>query len=535
MMRKKKIFKETRQLLAFLLALMVGVTFIPLFGDGAYAAENHKDVKAAAGQQTEVNGTLAEKAAKYRAEFEKEEVTDMPDIDLGEISGEELEAMMAEGENADADIPQAGDPQEMLSAEDLEAELSAGPPTMDMVDPSASEGVDLTAMLGPADAAEPEAVTEPETIAEPETAAEPTGEAEPETAAEPGTIELSAEGLEDPAQMEACETKYTEADIITIKNNKSTGVATITGQLPAGETFSAMYINDQLVKKSTDSGMGGRTLNQTLYMYNVPVNAYVITVVTSKNRYESDWAITYVYKKPANKISQYEVYHDHFIYSVTSKKYSYDESCKVYVDYKIKGKKWKRKGPMETSKDYNVKKLKSGKKYQVRAYYGKELTINGKKYLILGTHNKNVSKSVSFKTGPKALKFKKVTVKLTNVKKHTQKKYGSLGVYHGKCTWYTCKVKATVKLKKKPGAKGIYINAKRCKGNKKTYTANLGKASTLNALFGFKYKAKQYNWYKSDEYFNLPKGKKYQLMIYSYNSTKYGGYSKLYSKKVKMR
>ena len=80
--------------------------------------------------------------------------------------------------------------------------------------------------------------------------------------------------------------------------------------------------------------------------------------------------------------------------------------------------------------------------------------------------------------------------------------------------YYTYKLKVTVKLKKKPGTKGIWINGKFVKGNKKKYTVTLP---------GSSYSAKK------------PKGKKFKVGICSYQGKSFGGLSPLYQKKLKIK
>ena len=93
---------------------------------------------------------------------------------------------------------------------------------------------------------------------------------------------------------------------------------------------------------------------------------------------------------------------------------------------------------------------------------------------------------------------------------------GGAAFYHKAWTekYYTYKVKVTVKLKKKPGAAGIWINGKFVKGNKKKYTVTLP---------GSSYSAKK------------PKGKKFKVNVCSYKGKSYGGLSPLYKKTKKIK
>ena len=70
--------------------------------------------------------------------------------------------------------------------------------------------------------------------------------------------------------------------------------------------------------------------------------------------------------------------------------------------------------------------------------------------------------------------------------------------------------RVTVNLKRKPGAAGIYIDGKKLKGNKKTYSAKMETSGKM-------------------------KGKKLKVKVYSYQSNQYHGYSQKVSKKVTVR
>ena len=89
--------------------------------------------------------------------------------------------------------------------------------------------------------------------------------------------------------------------------------------------------------------------------------------------------------------------------------------------------------------------------------------------------------------------------------------------------YYTCNLKVTVKLKKKPGTKGLWITlhdgfgqTKWVKGNKKTYTATF----------------KPYPNYFAKK----PKGHyKYKVTVQSGQSKSWGGYSPAWSKNKKLK
>ncbi len=245
-------------------------------------------------------------------------------------------------------------------------------------------------------------------------------------------------------------------------------------------------------------------------------------------------------KKVASKITAKPNYSGKFYY-VYSKYFEFYPfnfgknlgTEKLYMEYKIKGtKKWKRTGYMKANsiklymeQGYTIKKLKPNKTYQTRLRYGRYVTYSkdiggdGKSYFFGGP----VRNTKTIKTGnAKKPTIKSVKVKAVKVKKHKVKHpaywyyVGGAAFYHKAWTekYYTYKVKVTVKLKKKPGAAGLWINGKFVKGNKKKYTVTLP---------GSSYSAKK------------PKGKKFKVNICSYKGKSYGGLSPLYKKTNKIK
>ena len=212
-----------------------------------------------------------------------------------------------------------------------------------------------------------------------------------------------------------------------------------------------------------------------------------------------------MYAKPSSK-GQLAVYHNRIEYQapVDPNLINY----KLYMDYSTNGKTWKTYGPMTYVQNYTIKKgIKPNKKYKLRIYY----VYNGYK----GTDTGNYKYIGTYRTGVKTkVAVKSIKVKAYKVKKKKQKVYGAYtGLYLGKRTYYQYKMKIVVKLKKKPGTAGIWINGKRFKGNKKKYTIYLGTFTS----------------------YSKPKGKKYKVAMYKYHNKKYGGYSPMYIKSCKIK
>ena len=120
--------------------------------------------------------------------------------------------------------------------------------------------------------------------------------------------------------------------------------------------------------------------------------------------------------------------------------------------------------------------------------------------------------------------IKSVKVKAINVKFHKHRVPGHYEWVGNSLIWikaytekyYTCKYKVIVKMKKKPGTKGIWVNGKFIKGNKKTYTV-------------------KFTPYPNYFVKKPPKGlKKVTVKIRSYQSKKYYGFSPTYKKKKKV-
>lgn len=226
----------------------------------------------------------------------------------------------------------------------------------------------------------------------------------------------------------------------------------------------------------------------------------------------------------------------------------------LYFEYKD-GKTWKTSGSMQANaiqlyiqQGFVIKKLKPNTKYQTRLRYGQYATygkitpsdmgLTLEQFQgVLGTSKTYLGDGKSYFFGGPALKcktiktgkknkpsVKSVTVKAVNIKFHKHRVAGHYEwtgyhyVWIGPFTekYYTCNYKVTVKLKKKTGAKGLWINGKYLKGDKKVYTT----------------KFTPYPNYFSKK---PPKGLKYKVRLKSYQNKSYGGFSPTYSKKVKVK
>jgi hypothetical protein len=203
----------------------------------------------------------------------------------------------------------------------------------------------------------------------------------------------------------------------------------------------------------------------------------------------------------------------------------------LYLEYKpVKSKKWKRSGYMErdsiklgNQQGFKIKGLKANTKYNTRIRYGVKATkFDGSTGTIYGP----TFGTGTYKTG----KAKKPAVKSIKIKAVKKKFHKNRVAGHYEWTGYhyiwikpytekywTCKFKVTVKLKKKPGTKGIVVGGKYLKGNKKKYTTTVTPYP---------------NYYTKKP----PKGlKKVKITVRSYQSKKYGGLSPVKTKKCKIK
>lgn len=219
---------------------------------------------------------------------------------------------------------------------------------------------------------------------------------------------------------------------------------------------------------------------------------------------------------------------------------SYPSGSSLYMEYKADGNKtWKRSGYMKANaiklyieQGYAIKGLKSNKTYKTRLVYGGYYTYSSsiggddKEYFFKGP----AFKSKTIKTGKsRKPSVKSVTAKAVNVKYHKVRHpggyywSGNVLLYQNAWTerFYTCNVKVTVRLKQKPGTKGIFLscsrtttNTKWLKGNKKTYTATFTPYP--------------------DYYAKKPNKYKLQISVCSGQNKSWGGRSPMYKKTKKI-
>ena len=323
-----------------------------------------------------------------------------------------------------------------------------------------------------------------------------------------------------------------DAKYYTINLIRTGDTIKLSGTIAQPYSFGVVMVDDANHIVGQGSGKYQRTLNATIDMnkYDVGYHTIVVQLWKTSNlgnssaQAEDLWyaekQVTNLKATP-NYNGVFDVYSTYFTYNP----FDFGKNMGgyyLYMDYSADGgKTWKTSGYMKVNsiqlyrqQSYKISGLKPNTVYKTRIYYGKNTTyaLDGKTYFIKGP----VLNTTTIKTGAAAKPaIKSIKVKAKSVKKHKIKHYGYYtGVYLYTEKFYTYKVKVTVKLKKKPGTAGIWINGKYVKGNKKKYTVTLP---------GSAYSVKK------------PKGKKYGLVIASYQNPGYGGYSPLYTTKKKIK
>ncbi len=495
-----------------LIAVATAVSFLPMLGDaGVYAAEEEGEAYyALPGGEGDDSGFVAE-----------EDVLSADELDA-QLQGQDGAAGAAD---SSAEI--------ILEEEPLPEETVSG---------------------GQAEADDEEVISECG-LARDDRALQLMGEIDEDTPSEDSSVEEPSS--EDPSVEEPSgedppdeEPPVEEPSVgIKVKVN-SKGIATLTAYVDMQDVyFTDLYVDDRYVTN---------VYRQTEVKEKFDMKEFLVGYHTVRLELGSDvkemeevvrdlylfksFVPTYIYKKPSLKLTDFYTGCSYFTYSDNYNSYYApstrveDPNCHVYFDYKRSGKKWSKGwGPVKSGKSVKRAKLKAASKYWVHTYFAKKtkytpptpLNAETKPKTVTKVFKGPVTKNVGFKTA-----YKKTPVKSIKAKKIKQwcKKYkvrrlsskiywingyAGWGWYRkilGTKTykyWYT-KVKITVKMKKKPGVAGILIGEKKVKGNKKTYSANF-------TLAGKK------------------KGKKIKVSVYSYMSTKYGGWSGKTLRKVKVR
>ena len=468
-MKRKTTEHLGKKLLSVILALAVCVSFVPAFGAVAYADEETPD---------SVLGN---------------EVVDTQEIDGQGIDGQEVD---------EQDVNEDGNIEINLDGKDVEIPTDGTEVELD--------AEDLDTVVD-AETGEPQ---EPAEELEEIKLSEETNDAEIEESNELCLNLLGAQETVPDIDLYSFTVKRSGSYLIINAYFKNHSFWSDNGVKKEDFRFSGIYVDGKQVSKV----YGAKLTNYKVKLSSVGGPGY--HSVTTKTYHDpsgtfiaDSYARSYragITKAPTAK-GGLATYHNYIHYRspVDYNLVNY----KLFMDYSVNGKTWKTFGPMTYIQDYALKGLKPNTNYKLRTYYG--IYKNGSwftgkeegKTRYLGTYRTGVGTKVAVKS---------IKVKAYKVKKKKEKVYGYYtGLYIGKRTKYTYKLKIIVKLKKKPGTNYIWINGKKFKGNKKKYTVKLGKFT---------------------RYYSKPKGKKYVVNIHTtyYNSVS-GGCSPLYSVKKKIK
>lgn len=451
----------TKKLLALALSLVVAVTFVPLLGDSVFA-EGEGDGEGVNPDQVEVN------------------------VD---------EPALGEGDDVDVtdDDPEVTAPAEtdvVENEETVNEEDSALPETKDAVEDETFGGGNASHIYIPA---------------------------------------LLGEGAGGDSDLKSASTRSIDPSLYSVTISQSGNTVTVKGSINSNYRFVNLYVDttkDQTFTKTS----GTWTVN----MSNYNTGYHTVTLGVAKKS-DTSTLVDLVGARymVSNNITETPNYNGRFyyVYSNYIDYYPFNFGCNLgsynlYMELSPNGgKTWSRTGYMKANaiklymdQGYTFRGLSANRNYKTRLRYGEYVTYStdyagdGKSYFFGGP----VRNLGTIKTGAaQKPKIKSIKVKAVKVKRHKVRHYGYYtGVYLYTEKFYTYKLKVTVKLKKKPGTGGLWINGKFAKGNKKKYTVTLP---------GSSYSVKK------------PKGKKFTVSVCSYQSSSYGGLSPLYQKKKKIK
>ena len=320
----------------------------------------------------------------------------------------------------------------------------------------------------------------------------------------------------------------------SVSITQSGSIVTIKGSVPSPYQLFGIIVDGTEVSNK----LFGSSINQTVNMDSgtfatgyhtvyVGIGQWVGAEFKHVDTVIKKYMVTNTFKDRPTYGGVFDVYSNYFdIYPFQMTAFGY-LAPKLFLEYSADGgKTWSRSGYMKpggikvaSQESYRISGLKPGTTYNTRLRYGDYVTYatgfggDGKSYFFGGP----VLNTTTIKTGSDTKPaVKSITAKAVNVRYHAVRHYGQYtGVYLYTEKFYTCKIRVTVKLKKKPGTAGMFINGKWVKGNKKTYT-------------------KTFSPYPN-YYFSHPRGSgKFTVTLRTGQSKKWGGYSPTVSRTKKL-
>ena len=526
---RSRIFERSMSLL---LSFAVMTACMPLMTGIAFAEDaDTPEMEDTVAYLVNEDGTETEISEEELEELRENSVSEIPE-DIEVVLGDDVTDDIAGGMFFD---DEGAEPLEedgiLLFAADDEAEAGTEEDGMAVIEEEAAgnEDADRDVLAAASDDASPK---------------ESAGEEEPDL--DGGNVEqLSMPGLLEMMKVSADEAapdsddllcaadsiNYKEAGNIPKKYHNLTitqsgSTVTVKGEVKSPWSLAYLFVDGDSVTLS------GQTVNKKINMNNYDTGYHTVALGVIN---PTDSLADIIGKKylVTNKITERPGYNGVFeVYSKYFDYYPYDmggnnASGRLYMEYSSNGgKTWQRTGYMQRNsiklyiqQAYSISGLKAKTTYKTRIRYGEYATYStnyagdGKSYFFGGPVRNTTTITTGAASKPK---IKSVKAKAVKIKYHKVRHYGKYtGVYLYTEKFYTCKIKVTVKLKKKPGTKGLFINGVWVKGNKKTYSKTF----------------KPYPNY----YAKHPRGRyKYSVTICSGMDKNWGGYSPTWSKKKKL-
>ena len=361
-----------------------------------------------------------------------------------------------------------------------------------------------------------------------------------ELAAVPAAGTEDSELIEAADESELLSAAAVDSRYYRVAVNQSGNIVTVTGTVDSPYYFYGLYVDQSLVSPVTS-----QSVNCTIDMNNYDTGYHTVWMAlrqgSSSTQVIDSIGTQYVI---SNKIpvpeyngvfDVYSTYFDYYPYDMTGGNASMD----LYMEYSADGgASWSRTGYMRRNliklfiqQAYTISGLRANTTYLTRICYGTYVTYSanefgdGNSYFFAGP----ARNTTTIKTGSdKKPAIKSVSLKAVKIKYHKLRWPGYYNVVGGSVFWHssyierfwTCKIKVTVKLKKKPGTKGLWISLlgqrKWLNGNKKKYTATF---------------VPTYNYFAKH-----PKRGKYKftVSVYSGQDKNWGGYSPVNNKKKRL-
>jgi len=268
-----------------------------------------------------------------------------------------------------------------------------------------------------------------------------------------------------------------------INITQSGSLVTVTGTINAPYSFYGLFVDTTLVSPVT-----GGSVNQTVNMDKFPTGYHTVCLGIIQNGVEQimdvvgrKFMVSNILVERPSYNGRFEVYSNYFVYYPYNMALENQEG-KLYIEYSANGgKTWETFGYMQANmiklyieQAWKIVGLRPKTKYLTRIRYGVSVTYSeasfgdGNSYIFYGPALNTTTIRTGAAKGPA---IRSVTAKAVNVKYHQIRHYGRYtGVYLYTERFYTCRIKVTVKLKRKPGTNGLFINGAWLRGNKKTYS-----------------------------------------------------------------